>query len=45
MIEDICVREELNERKQLDRQLIRLKAGSDLENTIILNYLKNGDKF
>jgi hypothetical protein len=43
-IEDMCVREELNERKLLERKALRLKAGSNLENTIIQNYLKNGDK-
>ncbi len=45
MVENICIKEELRERKDLERQFLRLKAGSDLENTIVMNYMKNSDKF
>ncbi len=44
MREEFCIKEELNDRKLLQFSLARLKAGNDLENQMIQEYLKNEDK-
>ncbi len=43
MIEEICIKEELNERRLIQFSLSRLKAGHDIENKMIQEYLKNED--
>ena len=44
MLENRCISEELNERKDFERRIRKFKAGSDLENALILNYLKESDR-
>ena len=43
MCEEICIKEELNDRKLLQLSLAKLKAGNDLENQMLQEYLKNED--
>jgi hypothetical protein len=43
-IEEICIKEELTERRMLQYNFSRLKAGHDIENQMIQEYLKNEDK-
>jgi hypothetical protein len=43
MIEEICIKEELNERRLMQYKFSKLKAGQDIENELIQEYLKNED--
>jgi hypothetical protein len=45
MLEEICIKEELNDRRILQLTLNKLKAGQDIENALIQNYMKNSDKY
>ena len=41
MIEDICYKEDLKEERIIDQYLQRLKMGDDIENKMVMGYLKN----
>ncbi len=40
-MEDVCYEEELVENKLAERALFGLKAGEDMENSYMVEYLKN----
>jgi hypothetical protein len=44
MLEELCIKEELYERQHLERVSRKLKAGSDFDNAILQNYIKNHDR-
>jgi hypothetical protein len=41
IIEDICKYEEYKEIRKTELDLNKLKAGKDIENRLVLNYLTN----
>lgn len=45
MVEEICLAEELNEQMYVEHNLNKLKAGNDIENSIVMNYLTNENKY
>jgi hypothetical protein len=44
-MEEVCYREEINSQRALEFNLNKLKAGADIENKIITNYLSNENRF
>ncbi len=41
MIEEMCIKEELADRSKIEKAMRKLKAGQDIENVMVMNYLNN----
>jgi hypothetical protein len=45
MVEWMCQFEDEKDEKVMDQYLQRLKVGSDIENTYVMGYLKNENRY